>query len=477
MPYIEGSGREQQVLFPEVLDDYVGADNPVRFLDAFVDTLDLATLGFQRATPSATGRPAYDPADLLRLHLYGYLYRLRSSRKLEQETHRNIEVIWLLRKLRPDFKTIADFRKAHPAALKGVCREFTLLCKKLELFGGDLIAIDGSKFRASNNSDRNCSRAALDELLTAIDARIAAYVERLDAHDAAEARDASGSVTGTELQTKLTALRARRTTYRELVAELTASGDTQISQTDPDSRSMRGGTGVAVCYNVQTAVDAKHTLIVAHDVVNAPTDQAQLSPMAIAAQAILCAPDLQVVADRGYYSGPEILACLDAGITPTVPKPHTSANAKLGLFTKEHFQYDAATDTYACPAGSVMTYGYSTVERGRGMRYYRTPACTHCTIKARCTRSPGARRITRWEQEAVLDAMEQRHAAHPERSAQRKAIVEHPFGTMKRWMDHGYFLCRGLTNVGAEFSLTVFASNLKRALTIVGVPRLIAALA
>lgn len=271
--------RDQQVLFPNVLDDYVSAENPVRFLDAFVESLDLAVLGFQRATPNATGRPPYDPADLLRLYLYGYLYRLRSSRKLEQETHRNIEVIWLLRKLRPDFKTIADFRRDHPVALKGVCREFTLLCKKLELFGGELIAIDGSKFRASNNKDRNFSRDALNELLT-------------------------------------------------------ASGDTQISQTDPDSRSMRVGTGVAVCYNVQTAVDAKHKLIVAHDVVNTPTDQAQLSPMAIAAQAILAAPDLHVVADRGYYSGPEILACLDAGVTPTVPKPHTSANAKLGLLAK-----------------------------------------------------------------------------------------------------------------------------------------------
>ena len=474
MPYIAGSARDQQVLFPDVVDDYVSADNPVRFLDAFVDTLDLARLGFQHATPNATGRPPYDPADLLRLYLYGYLYRVRSSRKLEQETHRNIEVIWLLRTLRPDFKTIADFRKEHPAALKGVCREFTLLCKTLDLFGGELIAIDGSKFRASNNTDRNFSRAALDEVLTAIDARIAAYVERLDAHDAAEARDTTGSVTGADLQAKLTALRARRTTYRALIAELTASGDTQISQTDPDSRSMRVGTGVAVCYNVQTAVDAKHKLIVAHDVVNAPTDRAQLSPMAMAAQAILIAPDLHAVADRG---GPEILACLDAGITPTVPKPHTSANAKLGLFTKEQFQYNAVADTYQCPAGNVLTYGCSTVERGRGMRYYRTPACTHGAIKARCTRSPGARRITRWEHEAVLDAMEQRHAQHPARSALRKTLAEHPFGTMKRCMDQGYFLCRGLVHVGAEFSLTVFAYNLKRVITIVGVPRLIAALA
>lgn len=476
MPYIEGSARDQQVLFPDVLDDYVDAENVVRFLDAFVGTLDLAALGFRRATPKDTGRPPYDPGDLLRLYLYGYLHRLRSSRKLEQETHRNIEVIWLLRKLRPDFKTIADFRRDHPAALKGVCRTFTLLCKQLELFGGELIAIDGSKFRAVNNRDRNFTRSALDELLVAIDARIAEYVGRLDTQDAADERDDQARVSVPALQEKIATLRARHTTYAGLVAELDASGETQISLTDPDSRSMKVSGGVAVCYNVQTAVDAKHKLIVAQDVTNAPTDQAWLSPMAIAANEILEATDLQAVADRGYYSGPEIVACLDAGITPTVPKPHTSANAKLGLFTKEDFQYDAITDQYRCPASEALTYRFSTVERGRGMRYYSTGACGRCAMKTRCTRNQGARRITRWEQEGVLDAMEQRLESHPALSARRKAIVEHPFGTMKRWMDQGYFLCRGLAKVRGEFSLTVFAYNLKRAVTIVGVPRLMAAL-
>lgn len=474
MGYVEGSDRDQQVLFPEVLDEYVTAENPVRFLDAFVASLDLAALGFQRATPSETGRPAYDPGDLLRLYLYGYLYRVRSSRKLEQETHRNVELIWLLRRLRPDFKTIADFRRDNPQALRAVCRAFTLVCKQLDLFGGELVAIDGSKFRAVNSKDRNFTRASLERLRARIDARITEYLGSLDAHDAAER--ALPTVSATELQQKIEKLRARRETYTTLLAQLDASGETQISLTDPESRSMKVRGGTEVCYNVQTAVDAKHHLIVANDVTNAPTDREALSPMATAANDVLAAPDLKVIADMGYYSGPEVVACLDAGITPTLPRPLTSANAKHGLFTKEDFTYDAAQDQYRCPAGETLTYRFSTVEQGRGMRYYSTSACGRCGMKARCTRSKEARRITRWEQEAILEAMEQRLKANPELGTRRKAIVEHPFGTMKRGMDQGYFLLRGLAKVRAEFSLTVLAYNLKRVINVVGVPRMIAAL-
>ena len=480
MGYIEGSNRDQQVLFPETLDEYVGPENPVRFIDAFVASLDLAALGFPRATPSAIGRPAYDPGDLLRLYVYGYLSRLRSSRKLEQETHRNVELMWLLRKLRPDHKTIADFRRSNPAGLKGVCREFTLLCKQLDLFGGELIAIDGSKFRAVNNRDRNFTQPALERFVAGIDARIAEYLGTLDthdAHDAAALPDDQSSGGGTDLQRKICTLQSRRAAYTVLLGELAASGDTQISLTDPDSRSMKVHGGVDVCYNVQTAVDAKHKLIVAQDVTNAPTDRDALSPMALAANAVLQATALHAVADRGYYNGPEVLACLEAGITPMIPRPHTSANAKHGLFTKEDFQYDATTDQYHCPAGEVLPYRFSTVEQGRGTRYYRTAACRPCALKSRCTRSPESRRITRWEQEGVLDAMAQRLRDNPKVMARRKTIVEHPFGTMKRWMDQGYFLTRGLAKVRGEFSLTVVAYNLKRAIMIVGVRRMIAALA
>ncbi|MDQ3697163.1 MAG: IS1182 family transposase [Gemmatimonadota bacterium] len=474
MGYIEGSDRDQTVLFPEVLDEYVTAENPVRFLDAFVASLDLAALGFQRATPSETGRPAYDPGDLLRLYLYGYLYRVRSSRKLEQETHRNVELIWLLRRLRPDFKTIADFRRDNPQALRAVCREFTLLCKHLDLFGGELVAIDGSKFRAVNSKDRNFSRASLERLLAGIDARIAEYLGSLDTQDHAE--EAMPTVTATELQQKIERLRARRERFTTLLAQLDASGETQISLTDPESRSMKVRGGTEVCYNVQTAVDDKHKLIVANDVTNAPTDRAELSTMASAANAVLAATDLNVIADMGYYSGPEVVTCLNAGITPTLPRPLSSANAKHGLYTKEDFAYDAARDEYRCPAGATLTYRFSTIEQGRGMRYYSTSACGRCAIKARCTRNKDARRITRWEQEAILEAMERRLKANPELGRRRKAIVEHPFGTMKRGMDQGYFLLRGLYKVRAEFSLTVLAYNLKRVINIVGVPRMVAAL-
>ena len=321
MGYIEGVDRAQQVLFPEVLDDYVRAEHPVRFIDAFVTSLDLTTLGFERATPAETGRPAYDPGGLLRLYIYGYLYRLRSSRKLEQETHRNVELMWLLCKLTPDFKTIADFRRDNTLALTAVCREFTLLCKRLDLFAGELGAIDGSKFRAVNSKSRNFTPAGLDRLQRGIETRIAEYLGRLDRQDQAEGGTPPPSAA--ELQQKIDGLRARQEGYAALLAQLAASGETQISLTDPESRSMKVRGGVEVCYNVQTAVDDKHTLIVAQDVTNAATDRDLLSPLAKTANEVLGAADLQVIADQGYDNGPEIAACLDAGITPTVPSaPH-----------------------------------------------------------------------------------------------------------------------------------------------------------
>ena len=475
MGYIAGVDRDQQVLFPEVLDDYVGAENPVRFIDAFVAALDLIALRVQRATPPATGRPAYAPADLLRLYIYGYLYRLRSSRKLEQETHRNVELMWLLRRLTPDFKTIADFRRDNPQAIKAVCREFTLLCQQLDLFGGQLVAIDGSKFRAVNSKDRNFTGPGLERLLRGIEARIVEYLGALDQQDQTEAE--TPTPVATALQEKIAALRTRRDQYHALLTQLTASGETQLSLTDPESRSMKVRGGVDVCYNVQTAVDAKHKLIVAETVTNAAADRAQLSPLALAAQAVLQAPALVVVADRGYYHGAEIKACLDAGITPLVPRPLTSANARRGLFTKDDFRYDATPDVYRCPAGATLTRRFTSVELGRTIHTYRTAACGRCRLKARCTRSPDGRKLTRWLHEDLLDAMAQRLRDQPDLIRQRATLAEHPFGTMKRAMDQGYFLLKGLANVRGEFSLTVLAYNLKRVIRLLGVPRLLAALA
>jgi transposase len=473
--YIAGPDRTQAVLLPEVLDDYVGADNPVRFLDAFVAQLDLGALGFQRAVPAETGRPGYDPGDLLRLYLYGYLHRIRSSRRLEQETHRNVELMWLLRRFTPDHKTIADFRRDHPHAVKGVCREFTLLCRQLDLFGGELLAIDGSKFRAVNARERSFTPAKLATLQREIDATIARYLKELERQDQAEAGIEGPSAAA--LQEQIAALQERRAQYAAYQHQLTASGETALSLTDPDSRSMMSRGRIEVCYNVQTAVDAKHKLIVAEEVTNAAADRDQLSPMASAAQDILGDATPVVVADQGYYHGSEIRACLAAGVTPLVPRPRTSANAPRGLFTKDDFTYDPAQDAYRCPAGALLTYRSTTVELGRTIKNYRTSACRGCALRARCTRNKDGRKITRWEDEHLLEAMEAHLRRAPEVFAQRKALSEHPFGTMKRGMDQGYFLLKGLRKVRGEFSLTVLAYNLKRVLNLVSVPRLLEALA
>jgi transposase/macrodomain Ter protein organizer (MatP/YcbG family) len=475
MAYIAGPDRTQAVLFPDLLDDYVAGDNPVRFLDAFVAHLDFAALGFRRAVPAETGRPGYDPGDLLRLYLYGYLHRIRSSRRLEQETHRNVELMWLLRRLTPDFKTIADFRRDHPAALKRVGREFVLLCRELELFGGELLAIDGSKFRAVNARDKSYTPARLATLQRDIDRTITRYLRELERQDQAEA--------GTEgpraevLREKIAALQERRTRYEELGEVLAASGATALSLTDPDSRPMVSGAGVEVCYNVQTVVDAKHKLIVAEDVTNAATDRDLLSPMAKAAQEVLDGATPVVVADQGYYHGAEIKGCLEAGVTPLVPRPRTSANAGLGLFTKDDFVYEAETDTYRCPAGERLTYRSTTVELGRTIKNYRTRACGGCALRPRCTRNKDGRKLTRWVDEHLLEAMARRLREDRTLYARRKELAEHPYGTMKRAMDQGYFLLKGLRKVRGEFSLTSLAYNLKRVINIVGVPRLLEALA
>ena len=475
MAHLPGVDRTQAILLPDVLDDYVNPANPVRFLDAFVAQLDLAALGFQRAVPAETGRPGYDPGDLLRLYLYGYLHRIRSSRRLEQETHRNVELMWLLRRLTPDFKTIADFRRDHPAALKGVGREFVLLCRRLDLFGGELLAIDGSKFRAVNARDRSYTPARLATLQRDIDRTIARYLRELERQDAAEAGTDGPSADA--LREKIATLQQRRTGYAALAEELAASGETARSVTDPDSRPMLSGGRIEVCYNVQTAVDAKHKLIVADDVTNAATDRDQLSPLATAAQAILEAPAPVVVADQGYYHGAEIKTCLEAGLIPLVPRPLTSANAARGLFTKDDFRYDRTQDVYRCPASETLTYRSTTVELGRTIKNYRTSACGRCALRPRCTRNKDGRKLTRWVDEHLLEEMEVRLRARPDLFRQRKALAEHPFGTMKRAMDQGYFLLRGLAKVRGEFSLTSLAYNLRRVINLLGVPQLLAAVA
>jgi transposase/macrodomain Ter protein organizer (MatP/YcbG family) len=476
MGFVEGVNRHQLIMFPESLDEYIDEDNPVRFVDAFVDSLDVQALGFKHAVAKETGRPPYNPRTQLKLFIYGYLNRIRSSRKLEQEAGRNVELMWLLGKLAPDFKTIADFRRENGKAIRAVCRQFVLLCREMDMFGGELVAIDGSKFKAVNSGSRNYSKKKLKKLVQRVDEKIENYMEELQAND--EQEPDNYKPTKKELKEKIAVLKKRKEKYERLEEEIEQSGETQVSLTDPDARSMRmGGGGIDVGYNVQISVDEKHKLILDHEVTNAITDQGQLSRMASRAKEALGAEKLDVVADMGYYDGREVKSCLEEKVTPYIPKPDTSANSRLGLYGKKDFRYDAEEDCYWCPAGEALIFRFQTTENGRDIKYYATTACKECELGSKCTRNKRGRRITRWVDEALLEEMEQRVRADPEKMGKRKCIVEHPFGTMKRSMDQGYFLMRRLSNVKTEMSLTVLSYNIKRMIQIMGVEGMIKALA
>jgi len=475
MRTITGTDRSQTLLLPAAVEDYVGPDNPVRFIDAFVDQLDLAALGFVRARPERTGRPGYHPGDLLKLYIYGYLNRVRSSRRLEAETHRNLEVIWLLRQLRPDFKTIADFRRQNAKAFKLVFRQFVVLCRDLDLFGRELIAVDGTRIKAVNNKDRNFTKASLDALIQQSDARLEKYLGQMDAGDD---EDGGPSDTGNteDLRAKIDAIRARRDELQGYQAELRASGEGQISLTDPDSRAMARMTKVGVGYNIQIAVDAKHSLIAEQQVTNKVLDYGHLTDTARAAKDVLGAETLDVVADRGYFQAEDIEACEDSGMTPYVPKPNRGPAKRDGLFPKEQFKFDAERDGYVCPDGRFLRLRSVRKDRVIEIRMYTGQGvCGDCALKAACTKSD-FRQLSRYANEAQLDRMAARVAARPDLQDIRRQTVEHPFGTIKQWMNQGAFLMRRLDNVRGEFSLTALAYNLRRAITLIGVPGLVAAI-
>jgi transposase len=472
MNHRTGLDRSQTLLFPERLEDYVAAENPVRFLDAFVGSIDLHALGFAKAQCAATGRPPYDPAALLKLYLYGYLHRIRSSRLLEAECQRNVEVIWLLGKLTPDFKTIADFRKDNLKPLRAVCRQFTLLCRKLELFGGELLAIDGSKFGAVNARDQNFNAAKLQDLIGRADARLAEYFKELDTADASEPDGAVPSKT--ELEQKIAALQEKQDWHKELLAQLDEE-QKQISVTDPDTRKMPTAHGMMVGYNAQLAVDAKHKLIAADDVTNAGTDFKQLANVALEAKANLEFKQADAVADAGYYNATEVSRCAEQGITAYIPKADTSANTARGLYGKSRFRYDETKEVYVCPAGAELTHRFDTYELGRELRYYRASGCKGCALKKQCTRNKANRTITREENEGLMEAMAARMKAQPEKFKLRKTLAEHPFGTIKRWFGYTHFLLKGLAKVRTEWSLTTLAYNLKRVLNLVSFEKLMMA--
>lgn len=477
MAHLSGTDRAQLLLLPEAVDDYVGPENPVRFIEAFVDGLDLQSAGFVRVAAKETGRPGYDPADLLKLYVYGYINRVRSSRRLEAEAHRNIEVIWLLRHLKPDFRTIADFRRVNRAAFRQVFREFVILCRQLDLFGRELLAVDGTRIKAVNAKDRNFTRGALTKFINEADEKLVDYMKRLDESDADEDKVASGNGSGPgdgKLAEKIAAIKGKRDRHKALLDELDRTGEGQISLTDPDARAMARMTKVGVGYNIQLAVDVKHKLIAEQEVCNQVLDMGLLAPTVEAAMDTLGVDRIEAVADRGYFKIEDIEACEKAGITAFVPKPIRGQAVAEGFFSKEEFRYDPDKDIYLCPADQVLSprhYGKS--RDNVKIDYVNRDACKACSLSERCTKS--FRRVSRLENEAVLDRMAVRLAARPDVLDQRRESVEHPFGTIKQWMYQGAFLMRRLENVKGEFSLTALAYNIKRAITLVGVPGLIAA--
>jgi len=470
--FIKGEDRHQATLFPERLDDYIAEDSAVRVIDVFLDDLDLSGLGF-KTEPNDTGRPAYHPSTMLKIYVYGYLNRVQSSRRLEHEAQRNIELMWLTERLAPDFKTIADFRKDNGVAIRLVCREFVMLCRKLNLFANAFVAIDGSKFKAVNNRDRNFTRAKMKRRLQQIDESIERYLGQMASADRQEASEDKSQ----RLEDKIAVLKKEMARLKKLEARMLESPGQQISLTDPDARSMATsgrGTGM-VGYNVQTAVDAKHHLIVAHEVTNVGHDRTQLANIAQQAKAAMATDELSVVADRGYFSGEELLACDGAGITTYLPRPQTSGNLAKGQYGKRDFIYRPEEDEYECPAGERLIRRMSREEKGKTIHRYWSSACSCCAIKSQCTTGKH-RRVSRWEHEAVVDAVQTRLDREPERMRARRETVEHPFGTIKSWMGSTHFLTRGLQPVSTEMSLHVMAYNLKRMMNIFGVKPLIEAI-
>jgi transposase len=474
--FVEGADRGQSTLLPECLDDWIDENNPVRVIDAFADALDLAELGFNGVAPAATGRPAYHPAALLKLYIYGYLNRVQSSRRLEREAGRNLELLWLLGRLVPDHKTIADFRKDNGPGLRQVCARFVELCRELGLLATASVAIDGSKFKAVNNRDRNFTRGKVERRRAQLEESVARYLIQLDTADRQEPSEAM-SATTTRLKEKLAKLASEMQRLQAIEAQMLSSTDQQISLTDPDSRSMATsgrGSGV-VGYNVQVAVDTEHHLIVTHEVTNVGSDRSQLARVAKEAKATLRTDTLEAVADRGYFNGEEILACEAAGITVTLPKPMTSGAKSEGRFGKQDFIYLTDEDAYRCPAGELLTFHYTNVENGLTLRRYWTNACRTCAIKEQCTTGK-ERRITRWEHEHVLETVQRRLDANPQAMRQRRETVEHPFGTIKARMGATHFLMKTLPRVASEMALHVLAYNLTRVMNILGTGPLIAAI-
>lgn len=472
--FVQGQDRTQCTLLPELLDEYIAADNPVRVIDVFVDQLDLAHLGFAGIDPAQTGRPSYHPSVMLKIYIYGYLNRIQSSRRLEAEANRNVELMWLVARLNPDFKTIARFRKENGSAIRKVCSQFVELCRRMHLFADSMIAIDGSKFKAVNNCDKNFTQAKIKTRMQAVEKNIQQYLDDLEAADIRSPKQSTPHQV--RLTERIAMFQAQMKVLETIETEVQQSPDKQVSQTDPDARSMQHRGGGIVGYNVQAAVDTQHHLIVAHEVTTAGHDRTQLANMGKQAKDALDKEALTVFADKGYYKGEEVAACVANGITPIMPKCLTSGNKANGLFDKRHFVYDTNSNTYQCPAGEILIERFRTLEKGKNLIAYWSSNCKSCALKPSCTTS-GQRRIKRWENEAVLDQMQTRLESMPDAMKIRRCTIEHTFGTLKHWMGASHFLMKTKAHVSTEMSLHVLAYNMKRVISIMGSVALMKAMA
>ncbi len=471
--YIKGRSRTQATMFPEVLDDFISEENTVRVLDVFVDELNLEEMGFQRARPKHVGRPGYDPATMLKLYLYGYLNRIQSSRRLEREAQRNVELMWLTRRLAPDFKTIADFRKDNSKGIKNVCRTFIDICRQLNMFKDAVVAVDGSKFKAVNNKSKNYTPGKLKFHIERVEKHIQRYLDKLDSADNDE-----GSESKESIEQKISYLKSKLAEFNEIKEKVEAHPDKQISETDPDSRLMKTRNYERqVCYNVQSVVDTKNHLILAHDVTNTP-DCGQLTEMTKQAQSALGQKGITVIADKGYFSRADIKGCQDTGAEALVPKGDTSGSDKKGIFNRSVFKYDREKDLYTCPAGNELPFASTVHEAGLELKVYRDhAACRLCSIRAKCTTSKSApRKMKRWVHENEIDDMLERYEKAPDTTVIRKQTVEHPFGTIKMRMGATHFLTKGFKNVGTEMDLSVLAYNIQRMINIVGAGSLMRAI-
>ena len=473
--FIAGQDRTQSTLLPELLDEYITEENPVRVIDLFVDQLDLASLGFEGVVPADTGRPSYHPAVLLKLYVYGYLNRIQSTRRLETEALRNVELMWLITRLAPDFKTIANFRRENGKAIRKVCAQFIELCRQMNLFTDAMVAIDGSKFKAVNSSDQNFTQAKIKRRIQEAQASIAQYLKDLEAADLRS--PAQSTAHQVRLKERIALFTEQMAQLQAIEEKVQAAPDKQISMSDPDARSMQHRGGGIVGYNVQAAVDTKNHLIVAHELTNVGHDRSALAKIAGQATAALQATELTVVADKGYYSGQEIKDCMESGVTPIMPKCNTSNNRANGLFNKNAFIYHPDKNEYECPAGEALIERFRTVEHGKTLLAYWSSSCSTCTLKPQCTTSVENRRIKRWEHEAVLDQMQGNLEAMPDAMKIRRCTIEHTFGTLKSWMGATHFLTKTKEHVSTEISLHILAYNLKRVMKIMGSSNLMKAMA